>query len=163
VKWTSLFNRQRPFDSLDHFLRDLRYASRSLKKSPGFAAAAIVTLALAIGANTAIFSALEGVVLESLPYRNQDRLVIMALYNRTLKSPMSLSYPDFMDWQQSSRSFEQIAAFRQQGFDLTNPGTPEHVNGKEISSNFFRTLSVNLALGREVSPEEDTVAGHAQL
>jgi predicted permease len=150
---------QRPFEWLDHVLRDFRYASRSLRKSPGFTAAAILTLALAIGANTAIFSALEGAVLEPLPYRDPDRLMFVALYNRPLKSPMFLSYPDFLDWQQSSRSFQQIAAFNQQAFDLTSPGVPEHVQAKEISSNFFRTLGVNLALGRELSPEEDRIAG----
>src|SRR5262245_21849918 len=139
--------------------RDFVYASRSLRKSPGFTAAAILILALAIGANTAIFSALQGVVLEPLPYGDPDRLVIMALYNRTLKSPMSPSYPDFLDWQQSSGSFEQIAAYRQQGFDLASPGEPEHVNGKQISSNFFRTLGVSLALGREFSSEEDKIGG----
>src|SRR5262249_12542775 len=104
-------------------------------------------------------SALEGVVLEPLPYRDPDRLVIMALYNRTLKSAMSLSYPDFLDWQQSSLAFEQIAAYRQQGFDLASTGEPEHVNGKQISSNFFKTLGVSLALGRELSAEEDKIAG----
>src|SRR5262249_20736454 len=92
-------------ERLEHFLRDLRCASRSLRNSPGFTAAAILTLTLAIGANTAIFSALEGVVLEPLMYRDPNRLVMMALYNRTLKSAMSLSYPDFLDWQQASRSF----------------------------------------------------------
>src|SRR6267142_191115 len=150
---------QRPFEWLDHLLRDFRYASRSLRKSPGFTAAAILTLALAIGANTAIFSALEGVVLKPLPYRDPDRLVLVALYNRALKYPTSLSYPDFLDWQRSSRSFEQIAAFREQGFDLTSPGAPERVDGKEISSNFFRTFGVDLALGRELSLEEDRIAG----
>jgi predicted permease len=150
---------QRPLQWLDELMRNIRYAFRSFKKSPGFTAAAVLTLTLAIGANTAIFSALEGIVLEPLPYRDPDRLVLMARYNRTSKSTMMPSYPDFLDWQQNSRSFEQIAAFSQQGFDLSSPGTAEHVQGKQISSNFFRTLGVNLALGRELSPEEDRVAG----
>jgi hypothetical protein len=70
---------------IEQFVRDIRYASRSLRKSPAFAAAAILTLALGIGANTAIFSVLEGVVLASLPYYEPGRLVLVALYNRTLK------------------------------------------------------------------------------
>ena len=119
----------------------------------------VTVLALAIGANTAIFSALEGVVLAPLPYRDPDRLVLVALYNPTLKSPTFASYPDFLDWQRSSRSFEQIAAFQDRGFDLTSPGEPEHIDGKEISSSFFSTLGENLALGRELSPEEDKTAG----
>lgn len=150
---------QRPLELLDHFLRDVRYASRSLRKSPGLAAVAITTLALGIGANTAIFSVLEGVVLQPLPYGNPDRLVLVLLYNRSLKYATDLSYPDFLDWQQSSRSFEQIAAFTTQGFDLTSPGKPEHVDGKQVSSNFFSTLGVKLDLGRELSPEEDRSGG----
>jgi predicted permease len=144
---------------LEQFLRDVRYASRSLRKSPGFAAAAVLTLALGIGANTAIFSVLEGVVLQPLPYYEPDRLVVVALYHRTLKYATSLSYPDFLDWRQSSRSFEQIAAFMQQGFDLSSPGAPEHVDGQEVSSNFFSTLGVKVGLGRDLSPEEDRTGG----
>jgi len=140
-------------------LRDFRYAARSLRKSPGLTAAAILTLALGIGANTAIFTVLEGVVLAPLPYSNPDRLVVVALYNRTLKYATRLSYPDFLDWQRNSRSFDDIAAFRDQGFDLSSPGVPEHLDGEEVSSEFFRTLGVNPALGRELSPEEDRTGG----
>ncbi len=143
----------------DQFLRDIRYASRFLRKSPAFATAAILTLTLGIGANTAIFSVLEGVVLAPLPYHEPDRLVLVALYNRTLGYATNLSYRDFLDWQRSSRSFEQIAAFKGQSFDLSSPGAPEHVDGKEVSSNFFSTLGVKLGLGRDLSPEEDRTGG----
>ena len=142
-----------------HFLRDVRYASRSLRKTPGFAAAAILTLALGIGANTAIFSVLEGVVLDPLPYHEPDRLVMVAVYNQRLKYATMLSYPDFLDWQRSAHSFQQIAAFKTQGFDVAGPGMPEHVDGKEISSSFFSTLGVKLALGRDFSAEEDRTGG----
>jgi len=144
---------------LDNFLRDVRYAARSLRKSPGLTAAAILTLALGIGANTAIFSIWQGVVLKALPYREPDRLVVVALYNRALKHPTDLAYPDFLDWQRSSRSFTQIAAYTPQGFDLTSPGTPEHVAGMQISSGFFGTLGTKPALGRDLSPEEDRTGG----
>src|SRR5579864_2331172 len=147
------------FEPLDHFLRDVRHASRSLRNSPGFSAAAILTLALGIGANTAIFSVLNGVVLAPLAYRQPDRLVMVAFYNRTLKYATYLSYPDFLDWQRSSRSFEQIASFKGQGFDLSSPGPPQHVDGTEVSSNFFSTLGVRLALGRDLTPEEDRTGG----
>jgi predicted permease len=139
--------------------RDSRYASRALRKSPAFAAAAIATLALGIGANTAIFSVLEGVVLDPLPYGQPDRLAIVALYNRSLGYATYLSYPDFLDWRLQSRSFEQIAAFTNDGFDLTAPGEPEHLGGKEVSANFFRTLDVRLAAGRGFSPDEDQIGG----
>ncbi len=150
---------ERAFEPISRFLRDLHYAARSLRKTPSYAAAAILTLALGIGANTAIFSALDGVVLKPLPYPEPDRLVVIALYNRSLKYATYLSYPDFLDWQRGARSFKQIAAFESIGFDLTNPGSPEHVAGYEISSNFFSTLGVNLALGHSFAPEEDRIGG----
>ena len=118
------------YRQVDRVSRDVRYAARSLRKSPAFAATAILTLALGIGANTAIFSALEGVVLAPLPYRQPDRLVMVLLYNRALKYSTYLSYPDFLDWQREARSFEQMAAFQPVGFDLTSPGPPEHVDGR---------------------------------
>jgi predicted permease len=139
--------------------RDFRYASRSLRKSPGLAAAAIATLALGIGANTAIFSVLEGVVLDPLPYPEPDRLVVVALYNRALGSATYLSYPDFLDWRLNSRSFRQIAAFANEGFDLTGTGEPEHLDGKDVSASFFSTLNARLAVGRSFSPDEDQVGG----
>src|SRR5580700_3134836 len=139
--------------------QDFRYGLRRLRKSPGFTAAAVLTLALGIGANTAIFSVLEGVVLAPLPYPEPDRLVVVLLYNRSLKYPTDLSYPDFLDWRRNSRSFDQIAAFTGQGFDLSSPGAPEHVEGNEVSSNFFGALGVKLALGRELSQEEDRAGG----
>ena len=150
---------ERAFEPFDRFLRDLRYAFRSLRKTPGYAAAAILTLALGIGANTAIFSALYGVVLKPLPFREPDRLVVVALYNRSLKYATYLSYPDFLDWQRTARSFEQMAVFKPLGFDLTNPGLAEHVNGYEVSSRFFSTLGVKLAAGRSFSSEEDRFGG----
>jgi predicted permease len=136
-------------------LRDVRYACRSLRTGPGFAAAAILTLALGIGANTAIFSVVEGVVLSPLPFRQPDRLVMVRENNLTLKREMSVSYPDFLDWQRTARSFEQMAAIRFGSFDLTSPGTPEHLDGEELSAGFFSTLGVKPILGREFSPEED--------
>jgi predicted permease len=146
---------QRALESLNYLLRDVRYASRSLRKSPGYAVAAILTLALGIGANTAIFSVLEGVVWAPLPYREPERLVMVTLHNRTLKYDTDLSYPDFLDWQRSARSFEQIAAFTSLGFDLTSPGAPEHIAGKEVSASFFDTLGAKPALGRAFSSQED--------
>jgi predicted permease len=140
-------------------MQTIRYSVRQLRRNPGFAVVAALTLALGIGANTAIFSVLDGVVLTPLPYHEPDRLVLIALYNRSLGYPTNLSYPDFLDWQRTSRSFEQMAAFKPQGFDLTNPGMPEHVDGNEISSSFFRTLGAKLALGRDLSQEEDRYGG----
>lgn len=144
------------FDSL---IADLRYALRMLRRSPGFAAIAILTLALGIGVNTAIFSVVQGILLTPLPYSEPDRLVLMWQYNQTLKHPISASYPDFLDWQRNARSFQQMAAFGWQDRDLTGPGQPEHLTGKQISSGLLRTLGVKPILGREFSSEEDKSGG----
>src|SRR5579884_15525 len=129
---------------------EVRVAFRSLRRTPGFAAAAVVTLALGIGANTAIFSLFDAVVLRPLPYPEPDRLVALLVYNRALKYPTKLSYPDFLDWRRRARSFDAMAAFASQGFDLTNPGTPEVVEGREVSADFFHTLGFKMALGRDM-------------
>jgi predicted permease len=139
--------------------QDLRFATRLLRKSPGFTAVAILTLALGIGANTAVFSVVEGVLLAPLPYREPDRLVTVWLNNFHLNSPTSLSYRDFMDWEHAAPPFEKMSAYASQGFDLSSPGDPEHLEGREISSDFLRTLGVQLALGREFSAEEDRNGG----
>jgi predicted permease len=150
---------ERAFEPVDRCVRYLRQALRSLSKSPGYCAAAILTLALGIGANTAIFTAIEGVVLKPLPYREPDRLVVALLYNRSLKHPTEVSYPDFLDWRRDARSFEQIAAFKPAGFDLTAPGLPQHLDGYEVSSNFFSTLGVTLLAGSSFSPDSDRIGG----
>jgi predicted permease len=99
------------------------------------------------------------VVLRPLPYREPDRLAMVLLYNRSLKYATELSYPDFLDWQRDARSFEQMAAFAPRGFDVTNPGSAEHVDGYEVSSGFFSTLGVKLAVGRTFSAQEDRIGG----
>jgi predicted permease len=145
---------------IEDLLRDLRFALRWLRKSPGYSLAVIAILALGIGANTAIFSVLNGVVLSPLAYREPDRLVVVALYLRTFKHAIYLSYPDFIDWQRDARSFEQIAAFTPpEGFDVTSSGALEHVAGLDVSSNFFSTLGEKLALGHDFSPGEDRYHG----
>jgi predicted permease len=143
---------------LETLIYDVRYGVRTLRKSPGFATIAILTLALGIGANTAIFSVVQGVVLAPLPYREPDRLAM--LWENNPRFPrVWVSHPNFLDWQHEARSFEQIAAFWEQGVDLTAPGTPEHLKGKQISAGFFSTLGAELALGREFSSQEDRHGG----
>jgi predicted permease len=140
-------------------LNDLSMAFRSLRKSPGFTLVAVLTLAIGIGANTAIFSVVQGVLLAPLPYRQPDRLVDIWLVNPALKYLMDLSYPDFLDWQRQAHSFEKMAAFAPLEYDLTSPGTAEHVSGQEVSAEFFDTLGVRPALGREFTREEDRHGG----
>jgi predicted permease len=135
--------------------QDLRYGLRALRNSLSFTIVAVLTLALGIGANTAIFSVVQGVLLAPLPYREPDRLVSVFLNNFRLKSPTYLSYADFLDWRRGVGSFEKMAAYLWRSYDLSAPGTPEHLEGRQISANFFSTLGVAVAQGREFSPEED--------
>src|SRR5882724_4432966 len=139
-------------------IQDLRFGLRMLRKSPGFAVVAGLTLALGIGANTAMFSLMRGVVLAPLQYANSDRLV-MVWENNPRFARTWVSYPNFRDWQRSAHSFQQMAAFREQGVDFAGPGTPEHLNGTEISCGFFSTLGTEFTLGREFSREEDRYGG----
>jgi predicted permease len=139
---------------IQELVQDLHFGVRMLRKSPGFTVVAVATLALGIGANTAIFSVVHGVLLAPLPYKQPDRLVVVWENNPRFPR-VYVSYPNFRDWQRTARSFQEMAAFRDGGADLTAPGAPEHLDAKRISSGFFGTLGLNLALGRDFSPEED--------
>jgi predicted permease len=137
-------------------LQDLRYGLRVLAKSPGFTAVAVLTLGLGIGANSALFSVVNGVLLNPLPYWQPDRLV--ALYSRTPEFPKSsISYPNFLDWVRDNRSFSTLAAYREDDFNLTGMGEPERVPAEMISASFFAVLGVTPAAGRTFLPNEDQV------
>jgi predicted permease len=140
------------------FRQDVRYALRQLRRSPGFTAVAVVTLALGIGANTAIFSVVESVVLAPLHYFQPDRLVMIWENNPRFPRVFD-SYPNFQDWQRSAHSFQMMAAFREQGVDLTSLGSAAHLQADQISAGFFSTLGVKLALGREFTAQEDQQGG----
>jgi len=144
---------------LDGLIKDIRYGLRNLARTPSFTAVSVLTLALGIGANTAIFSVVQGVVLAPLPFRQPEGLALVMQRNPVNKLLMDSSYPDFLDWQHNARSFQQMAALTWQEYNITNPGTPEHLNGKQISAGFFDTLGVKLFLGREFSLEEDRRGG----
>jgi predicted permease len=135
-------------------IHDLRYGLRTLARNPGFAAVAVAALALGIGANTAIFSVVNGVLLQPLPYRDPARLMRLSE-----KSPdfgtMSCAYPNFLDWKDQNRSFSAIASFRWEDYDLTENGRPEHLSGKMVSADFFRVLGISPVLGRDFDPRAD--------
>src|SRR5215469_10375116 len=139
-------------------LQEVRHAVRRLRKSPGFTAVAVATLALGIGANTAIFSVVEGVVLAPLNYREPNRLVMVWENNPRFPRVWD-SYPNFQDWQLNARSFQQMAAFREQGIDLTAPGGASRLQASQISCGFFGTLGTRLTLGREFTPQENQPGG----
>lgn len=139
---------------LESTLQDVRYALRTLRKSRGFAAAAICTLALGIGANTAMFDVINGVLFRPLPYRDPGRLVKV---EQALRSGgnFAFSYPDYLDVTRQSRSFQSIAAWRNRGGNLTSPGEPEFVSFRAVSAAFLQVLEVHPILGRNFTFGED--------
>jgi putative ABC transport system permease protein len=145
---------------VETFWQDLRFAGRMLRKNLGFTTVAVLTLALGIGANTAIFSVVNGVLLKPLPFPESDRLVEVM---RALKSGSddSVEPSKFIFWQQNSRVFEAMAAFDMfgTGFNLASGGQPEHVKGVRVSADFFRVLAVPPVIGRGFAEEEGRPGG----
>ncbi len=147
------------FAWLETLLQDLRYGLRQLRRNPGFTAVAVLTLSLGIGANTAIFSVVDGVLLAPLPYPRPNRLVAVWETLPRSKHIDAISYPNFRDWQREAGSFQRMSAFGDSDYELTSPGMPKHIWGYEISPGFFATLGVRLTLGREFTPQEDQYGG----
>ncbi len=139
---------------LEDLWQDLRYGARMLLKKPGFTLIAVVTLALGIGANTAIFSVVNAVLIRPLPYQEPDRLVIL---NEIPPGggQFSIAPGNFADWRDQSGSFVGMAAFRGMSLNLTGDGEAERLRGQRLSANCFALLGVKPALGRGFLPEED--------
>jgi predicted permease len=142
--------------------QDVRYAWRQLYKNPGFAAAAIVTLALGIGASTAMFTVVDGVLLKPLQYPEPDRLLALHVQTGKYGDKWGFSYPDFLDCRRDSRTLGPVAAWTYSGGTISAPGEPEYVDGRQISSDLFSVLGVSLLRGRSFSSTEDT-AGAAPV
>jgi predicted permease len=139
---------------MNTLFQDIRYGLRTLGKNPGFAAIAILTLALGIGANTALFSVVNGVLLNPLPFPNPDQLY--ELYSKTpVDEHSSISYLNFLDWRKDNHSFSTLGAFRASDMNLTGAGEPERLHGHMISAELFPTLDIPPILGRNFRPEED--------
>jgi predicted permease len=135
---------------------DLRYAIRQLRKNPGFTAVAVLTLALGIGANTAIFSLVDAVLLRPLPFREPDRLVMIWEDASRIGFPQNNPAPgNYSDWKSQNRVFEDVAAVSWRTFNLTGDGQPERINANTITANFFPLLGIRPALGRYFLPEDD--------
>ncbi len=137
-------------------LQDVRFGLRMLAKNPGFAAVAVLTLALGIGANTALLSVVNGVLLNPLPYWQPGRLVALRERNGNF-GEMSISYPNFLDWVRGNRSFSALAGYYADDFSLTGMGEAERVPAEMISASFFPLLGVKPVIGRAFRPEEDQV------
>jgi predicted permease len=143
-----------PSALVETLARDLRFSLRSLRRNPGFTYVAVLTVALGIGANTAMFSVVEGVLLAPLPFPQPDRLAFV-WENRPGVPELDASYPNFEDWQRTSRSFDSMAALTFHNFDLTAPGRAEHLVGIRATSALLTTLGIRPASGREIAPSDD--------
>jgi putative ABC transport system permease protein len=138
--------------------QDLRYGMRTLAKNPGFAMVAILTLALGIGANTAIFSVVDAVLLRPLPYPESDRL--FTVYQTLPQAPAQntgVSYPNYLDWTQQNQVFESIAAVRAAALALSGQGEPTYIPTGSVTSNYFDVLRVNPLLGRTLQSSDDAL------
>jgi putative ABC transport system permease protein len=149
-----------------NWLQDVRYALRQLRKSPGFTAVAVVTLALGIGANTAIFSVVNGVLLRPLAFKDPGRLVRVWHVPPPKSFPgmtlFSVSAANYRDWESQNHVFDSMAIIAYHGFTMTGGDKPEQVAASAVSAGFFSTLGVSPMLGRVLSPDEDQV-GHSHV
>jgi|HubBroStandDraft_2_1064218.scaffolds.fasta_scaffold21620_2 putative ABC transport system permease protein len=139
-------------------VQDLRYGIRTLAKNPGFAVVAVLTLALGIGANTAIFSVVDAVLLRPLPYPESDRL--FTVYQTLPEAPAQntgVSYPNYLDWTQRNEAFESIAAVRGNVLALSGLGEPTYIQTGSVTSNYFDVLRVKPLLGRTLQPSDDAL------
>jgi putative ABC transport system permease protein len=146
---------------MNALVQDVRYAIRMLAKNPGFTAVAVLTLALGIGANTAIFSVVHAVLLKPLPYEDADRLVMVWEQNPERDWYQNVvSAANFLDWRRQNDVFTQLAAVNPWGaFNLTGTGKPEEVRGEQVTTNLFTLLGVRPIMGRDFLPEEDKPGG----
>jgi predicted permease len=142
---------------LETFLNDVRYALRTLRKSPGFAAVAILTLALGIGANTAIFTVVHAALLRPLPYAEPQQLVELGESRESdVSSTFEASYPDYVDWTHTAKRFQSLAGFSGVGYTITGTsGFPQFVDGAQVTTNFFSTLGVTPMLGRGFATDDE--------
>ena len=144
---------------LDNFFRDVRYAFRQLRRSPGFAVTAILTLALGIGANSAIFSMVDAVLLRPLPFHNPNRLVAVKTIEPGRLDDIGVSYPAFLDWRSQNHVFDGMSAFREDDFTLTGRDEPVHLTGAVVSANLLSVLGISPAIGRGFNSQEDKRIG----
>jgi putative ABC transport system permease protein len=150
--WDALWLQQLRWE--DEMFQDLRYGTRMLLKNPGFSAVVVLTLALGIGANTALFSVVNGVLLNPLPYPQPEQLVSLH-QSRPNFATGAIPYPNFRDWQIENQTFSAMAISRASSFALVGTGEAERVSGRRCSANLFSVLGVEPALGRDFAEGED--------
>src|SRR6266850_349476 len=147
--------------SMKDLIQDLRYGARMLVKKPGFALMAIITLALGIGANTAIFSVVNAVLLRPLPFPQPERLAMVNTTNLARGiTNFGTSMPDFRAWRERNHTFEKMAAFNTTSFNISGTTEPERVTGAQVSADLFAVLGVTPVRGRAFTGEEETFGKH---
>ena len=144
---------------MNTMMQNIRYGVRMLGKSPGFTAIAVLTLALGIGANTAIFSVVYAALLRSLPYSQPNRLITLSEVRRAGGAYWDASYPDYLDWKKQSKTFQSLAGFSGDGFIFHGAGEPQLLQGAQVTPNFFSTQGVKPILGRDFVTGEDIASG----
>ena len=150
--WDALWLQPKRWE--DEMFQDLRYGARMLLKNPGFTAVVVLTLALGIGANAALFSVVNGVLLNPLPYPQPDQLITLHQSKPNFATG-AIPYPNFLDWQRENQTFAAMAISRGASFSLLGAGEAEQLDGRRVSANFFSVLGVEPAFGRNFAPSED--------
>ncbi len=143
---------------METFWQDLRYGARMLLKNPGITFVVILALALGIGANSAIFSVVNAVLLRPLPYDQSDRLVFLSETSQVMPE-ISISYPNFTDWRSQNHVFERIGVYNRSSYNLTGNGEAERLITGQVSADLFSALRVNAAMGRVFTNDEDKPGG----
>src|SRR5260370_4148678 len=145
---------------METILHDLRYAARTLARQPGFTAIAVFTLAVGIGANTAIYSVVDATLLRALPFQDPDRLMKISLmapgsHGGPPQDDMVWSYPKYETFRQNQQVFSDSAVYRTTLVNLTGTDEPEQIRGEMVGASYFPLLGINPAAGRNFLPEED--------
>jgi putative ABC transport system permease protein len=147
---------------METLLNDIRFGVRMLVRNPGFTLVSVIALALGIGANVAIFSVVNGVLLRPLPFKEPDRLMMIRETKLPVFPEFSVAPGNFLDWKKQNTVFERLVAFRGSGFNLIGTGDPERLRGMSVTDGFFATFGAQPELGRDFLPEEDQ-PGHSNV
>ncbi|MFZ0917853.1 MAG: ABC transporter permease, partial [Candidatus Udaeobacter sp.] len=164
LKDPSALGTERKINVFADLQQDLRYGLRTLAKNPAFTSIAIIALALGIGANSAIFSVVDAVLLRPLPFKQPEQLVMLWENAAHLGFPKNTPSPaNFLDWQKQASAFSGMAAMDERSFNLTGVGEPERLDGRRVSANLFELLGVPALLGRTFVPDDDRPGTHVVL
>jgi predicted permease len=148
---------------MENLVKDLRYARRVLRKTPGFAVIAVLALGLGIGANTAIFSVFNGMLWRPLPVKNPQQLVVLASKSHNIDFPIGLSYPDYLDYRQLKSAFSDLVAYAPSPVNFVEAGQPDRAWAEMVSGNYFSVLGLEAVLGRTFAADEGWVTGKDAL